>query len=353
MDAMQQSLKASRIMMVDDEAVNLKVLGKMLETQGYFDLVPVQDARTVVEVYRQRRPDLILLDLNMPHLDGYEVLAALKALADPLLPPIIMLTAQHGKDSVLRSLNNGARDYITKPFDMGELLARVGTMLEVRMAHRLVYAEKETLESMVRLRTEELLETRLQIVQRLGRASEYRDNETGRHIQRVSWTAVIIARSLGWTAQELENLLHAAPMHDIGKIGIPDTILLKPGKLNSAEWETMKTHTLIGAHILGGDDSELLRFAEEIALSHHEKWDGKGYPKGLAGEEIPVSGRIIAIIDVFDALTSARPYKERWPVEAAVRYIAEHRGTHFAPDLVDIFMEKLPEILAIREDLVD
>ncbi len=353
MDALWEYLSSSRIMMVDDEAVNLKVLGKMLESKGYTNLIAVQDPRTVLPLYATSRPDLILLDINMPHLSGLEILDQLRALNDPLLPPVIMLTAQHGKEFILKSLESGARDYITKPFDMHELLARVRTMLEAYTAYRLMNAEKETLELMVRQRTSKLLETRMQIVQRLGRASEYRDNETGRHILRVSRTAVILAQSLGWNDQALENLLHAAPMHDVGKIGIPDAILLKPGKLEGAEWETMKTHTLIGAHILAGDDSELLRLAEEIALNHHEKWDGTGYPKGLAGEAIPVSGQIVAVSDVFDALTSTRPYKRRWTVDEAVDYIKTNRGTHFSPHLVDCFMEKLPQIMEVRNSLVD
>ncbi len=353
MDMLSADLTASRIMVVDDEAVNLKVLGKMLRTQGYANLIVVQDSRTVIDLYKQEQPDLILLDLNMPFMTGFDVLAGLRALDDPLLPPIIMLTAQHGKEFLLKSLENGARDYITKPFDMAELLARVRTMLEVHLAHRLVFAEKETLENMVHRRTVELLETRLQIVQRLGRASEYRDNETGRHIQRVSRTAVIIARVLGWKTQELENLLHAAPMHDIGKIGIPDAILLRPGKLSGEEWSIMKTHTSIGAHILSGDDSDLLRLAEVIALSHHEKWDGTGYPAGLAGDAIPTSGMIVSISDVFDALTSERPYKKAWTVDAAVSYITENSGTHFAPNLVTIFLDQLPKILAVRDSLAD
>jgi len=346
-------LKSSRIMIVDDEAVNLKVLTRMLESQGYLNIVPIQDSRKVIEEYQTARPDLILLDLNMPHFDGYEILAQLKDLGDPLLPPIVMLTAQHGREYMLQSLEKGARDYITKPFDLHELLARVHTMLEVQAAHSLVHAEKQNLEGMVRARTDELLETRLQIVQRLGRASEYRDNETGRHIVRVSRTAVIIARSLGWQTQELENLLHATPMHDLGKIGIPDSILLKPGKLQGEEWAIMKTHTTIGANILSGDTSVLLRLAEEIASSHHERWDGSGYPKGLQGDAIPESGLIVALTDVFDALTSERPYKKAWTEKEAVQYVTQNRGKHFSPRLVDIFIEELPKILEVRSSLAD
>jgi putative two-component system response regulator len=348
-----EGLRASRIMLVDDEAIHLKLLENMLEISGYSNLVPVQDSRTVIDLYRQERADLILLDLNMPYMDGYDVMAALKAQEDPLLPPIVVLTTQNGQQFVLRALDCGARDYITKPFDMGELLARVRNTLEAHAALRRLHEQKETLESMVRDRTAELLKTRMQVIQKLGRAAEYRDNETGRHIIRVSRIAELIAKHLGWSEGECEILLHAAPMHDLGKIGIPDAILLKPGKLESAEMEIMQTHTTIGERILEGEDSTLLLEACEIALSHHERWDGKGYPKGLAGEAIPLAGRIVALADVFDALTSDRPYKKAWSVDAAMELISNSQGLQFDPALVLVFEKLLPEIVTIRESLPD
>jgi len=348
-----QDLKTARIMLVDDEAVNLKLLDRMLRIAGYSNLVPVQDPRTVIDLYLLEQTDLILLDLNMPHLDGYEVMAQLKALNDPLLPPIVVLTAQKGQEFLLRSLESGARDYLTKPIDMPELVARVRSMLEVHVAHRMVYEQKETLEGMVRARTAELLKTRLQVVQKLGLAAEYRDNETGRHIIRVSRIVALIAKHQGMGEGYCETLMHATPMHDVGKIGIPDAILLKPGKLDSAEFEIMKTHTTIGARILGDTDSELLIQACEIALSHHERWDGTGYPKGLAGGDIPLTGLIVALADVFDALTSVRPYKKAWSVEAAISHIQQNSGSQFDPNLVSVFEELLPEIIAIREGLSD
>lgn len=339
----------ARILIVDDEPVNLKLLDKMLSAQGYSNLVLIQDPRQVLEVYRQQRTDLVLLDINMPHLDGFGVMELLKALDDPLLPPVVILTAQHGQDFLLRALNAGARDFITKPFDRNELLARVRNMLDAHLAHRLVYEQKDVLDDMVQVRTGELRRTRLQVVQRLGRAAEYRDNETGNHILRMSHISALLAKSIGWNAADCELMLHASPMHDIGKIGIPDHILLKPGKFEYEEWEIMKTHAIIGANILEGDDSDLMKCAGEIALSHHEKWDGTGYPYGLSGEAIPLTGRIAALADVFDALTSERPYKKAWTVEAAVGWIKENRGTHFDPDLVEVFLVQLPEILKIRE----
>ena len=337
------------ILIVDDEPANLKLLDKMLGAQGYTNLVLVQDPRLVLERYREQRPDLIMLDINMPHLDGFAVLAQLRELNDPLLPPIVVLTAQHGREYLLRALNDGARDFIGKPFDRPELLARVRNLLDAHMAHRMVHDQKNVLDELVHQRTEELRQTRLQVVQRLGRAAENRDNETGFHILRMSQISALLARKLGWSDQECELMLHASPMHDIGKIGIPDNILLKPGKLDPAEWQIMKTHAAIGAELLDGDDSDLLKLARTIALTHHEKWDGSGYPHGLAGEEIPLAGRIVAVADVFDALTSSRPYKKGWPLEEAVGYIRDNAGTHFDPAVVAQFEVALSDIYAIRD----
>lgn len=343
----------AKIMVVDDEPVNLKLLEKGLKSYGYSNVDPIQDPMKVLEHYEAERPDLILLDLNMPHLDGYEVMEQLKGLEDPLLPPIVVLTAQKDQDFLLRAFEHGARDYITKPFDMNELAARVSNMLELRISHWMVHEEKEVLDDLVRERTDELLQTRLQVVEKLGRAAEYRDNETGRHILRVSRTALLLAQYLGWGEQESETLLHATPMHDIGKIGIPDTILLKPAKLEPNEWEVMKTHTTIGYHILEGGDSELLNMAREIALAHHERWDGKGYPQGLAGEDIPLSGRIVSIADVFDALMSKRTYKEAWTAEEACTLIRENGGSQFDPQLVSLFETYLSELLEIQRRFAD
>ncbi|MDO8176812.1 MAG: response regulator [Undibacterium sp.] len=338
-----------RILIVDDEPSNLRLLDKLLTGQGYTQLVLVQDPRDVLDRYREVRPDLILLDINMPHLDGYQVMEQLKALGDPLMPPIVILTAQHGNDHMLKALVLGARDFIGKPFNRIELLMRVQNLLDAQLAHRLVHDQKTVLEDLVRIRTEELTETRLQVVRHLGRAAEYRDNETGLHIVRMSQVSALLCGSFGHTENMCELMLHASPMHDIGKIGIRDNILLKPGKLTPQEFEIMKTHTSIGADMLLGDTSELLKLARSIALTHHEKWDGSGYPNGLAGENIPREGRIVAVADVFDALTSSRPYKKAWPVDDATAFIKENAGKHFDPEVVKHFMLRLPEILAISE----
>ncbi|MCK9284986.1 MAG: response regulator [Rhodocyclaceae bacterium] len=345
----EEVIQRARIFIVDDEPTNLKLMHKMLAGQGYSQTILIQDPRDVLERYREERPDLILLDINMPHLDGYQVMDQLKALGDPLLPPIVMLTAQYGRENLLRALAAGARDFIGKPFDRTELLMRVRNLLEAQLAHRMVHDQKAVLEDMVRLRTEDLNRTRLQVVRRLSRAAEYRDNETGLHIVRMSQYSALLAKSIGWSLADCELMLHASPMHDIGKIGIPDPILLKPGKFEPHEWEIMKTHAGIGADILEGDDSDLLYMARAIALSHHEKWDGSGYPEGLCGTTIPQAARIVAVADVFDALTSARPYKQPWPVDAATTFIADHAGSHFDPEVVAHFQRRLPEILAIRE----
>jgi putative two-component system response regulator len=345
----QENERKELILIVDDEAANLKLLDKMLRAQGYENLVLLDDPREVIGSYQQARPDLILLDINMPHLDGYQVMEQLKALQDPLLPPIVILTAQSGKDYLLRALASGARDFISKPFDRNELLMRARNLLDAQLAHRLIHDQKKVLEEMVRVRTDELRNTRLQVVQRLGMAAEYRDEETGNHILRMSHISALLARSSGWSEAACELMLNASPMHDIGKIGIPDAILLKPGKFEPPEWEIMKTHASIGGKLLDGDGSDLMRMAQEIAISHHEKWDGSGYPNGLAGEAIPQSGRIAALADVFDALTSERPYKRAWTVEDAVSLIEDNSGKHFDPKLVEVFLRELPGIIVIRQ----
>lgn len=339
----------NRILIVDDEPANLKLLNKMLRAEGYTNLVSIGDPRLVLEAYCAEPTDLILLDINMPHLDGYEVMAQLKALNDPLLPPILVLTAQAGRDFLMRALKEGARDFVSKPFDHYELLARVRNLLDAHLALRLTHNQKGVLEELVHKRTAEVVQSRLEIIQRLGRASEYRDNETGRHILRMSHSAALLAKQIGWNEARCDLMLYTSTMHDLGKIGISDTILLKPARLTPEERATMETHTTIGAEILGGSTIELLESARIIALTHHEKWDGSGYPHRLAGTDIPIEGRITAIVDVFDALTSVRPYKKAWPVEEAVADMRNNSGVHFDPELVEHFLTILPEVIKIGE----
>jgi len=336
-------------MIVDDDIANVRLLEKILVTSGYHHVVSTHDPNQVMSLYKEHESDLILLDLNMPLLDGYGVMEQLDTLTNGALPAILVLTAQDTKNFRLRALENGARDFVSKPFDVDELLLRVRNLLEVQMVQKYMRHQNEILEQKVLERTQAMHESRLQVVRRLGRAAEYRDNETGLHIIRMSSMAVVIARAAGMDEGQCELLLHAAPMHDIGKIGIPDNILLKPGKFEADEWAIMQTHAQIGADILDGDNSDLMKMAHVIALTHHEKWNGKGYPNGLAGKSIPLVGRITALADVFDALTSKRPYKQAWSVEKSVDFIIEESGQHFDPVLVEVFIKNLPLIIDIKD----
>lgn len=324
--------KKHSLLLVDDEATNLQLLRHTL--QDDYRLIFAKDGKTALELAQQELPDLILLDIMMPDMSGYEVLEQLKNNQQTRLISVIFITALSDSGDEQKGFTLGAVDYITKPFNPAIVKARVRTHLSL-------------------VKAEEVLETRLQIVQCLGKAAEYRDNETGMHILRISHFARAIAKEIGFSDEQADELLHAAPMHDVGKIGIPDAILLKPGKLDADEWEIMRQHPAIGAQIIGEHKSSLLQLAATIALCHHEKWDGSGYPNGLAGEEIPIEARIVALVDVFDALTSTRPYKKVWPIEEALEYIRQQSGSHFQPELVEVFMNCLPEILAIRERWAD
>lgn len=345
--------RSPRILLVDDEPANLRLLVAILEREGYRDLVAIQDPVDVLRRYQEAPTDLVVLDLNMPRLDGFAVMAQLKSLGDPLLPPIMVLTAQRSREHVLRALAAGARDFVSKPFDRAELAMRVRNLLDAHLAHRLLHERQQVLEEMVLERTRELHDSRLQILRRLGRAAEFRDEETGNHILRMSHTAALLARAAGWSEADVDLMLNAAPMHDVGKIGIPDYILLKPGKLEPGEWEVMKTHAEIGARLLEGGGGDLLEMARTIAWTHHEKWDGSGYPRGLAGDAIPEAGRICAVADVFDALLSVRPYKRPWSFDEAVDYVKAHSGVHFDPRLADLFLRHLDAITAIRARFPD
>ena len=335
------------ILVVDDEPANLQLLRMILESEGYTNIITNDDPTRVVDMVLHHDCDLVLLDLNMPFMDGYEVMNLLGTSLDSPAPPIMVLTAQHDQEFRLRALSQGARDYVTKPFDRFELLARVRNLLEVQLLQRYMYNQKDALEYLVSERTREIQDTRLQLIRKLGRAAEYRDNETGLHLVRMSKISVILGRASGMNSRQCDMLLNASPMHDIGKIGIPDSILLKPGKLTGEEWQIMKRHPVIGADILAGDQSELLIMARQIALTHHEKWDGSGYPNGLAGTDISMEGRIVAIADVFDALTSERPYKHAWPVDEAVQFIKDNSDRHFDPQLVSLFLENIDEIVDV------
>ncbi|MDH5526721.1 MAG: response regulator [Nitrospirota bacterium] len=345
------------ILIVDDQQTNVDILRRMLANYGLLNLDATTDSREVADMYRRNRYDLVLLDLRMPHLDGFEVLAQLRAIEaeeeTTSYLPVLVVTAQDDMPTRLRALEEGAQDFLIKPFVHAEVFRRVCNMLEVRLLHKNMRDQNRVLEARVRERTRELHDTRLEIIRRLGKAVDYRDNETGNHVVRMSQYCARLAMEIGWDPVECDLLLDASPMHDIGKIGIPDRILLKPGKLDAEEWEIMKTHTTIGAKILEGHPSELLRMAHDIALTHHEWWDGNGYPAGMAGRDIPLAGRIVSICDMFDALCSERPYKKAWPVDEAVAELNVCAGRQLDPYLVEAFQACLPDIKRVQEHYAD
>ena len=289
----------------------------------------------------------------MPYLDGFQVMEQLKEVEKDSYAPILVLTAQSDRNTRLRALAAGARDYIEKPFDITEVTQRISNMLEIRLLHNQVRDQNLILEEKVRARTRELEETRQEAILRLGRAAEYRDNETGMHVIRMSRLSAKLAKKIGLSDDECQLILQASPMHDVGKIGIPDEILLKPGKLNKDEWAIMKKHPEIGAEILSGSHSAVMKMAESIALTHQERWDGSGYPNNLKGEEIPLAGRIVAICDVFDALTSKRYYKEAFSIEKSMEIIEQSSGKDFESRLVEAFKKALPEMIRIVKELPD
>lgn len=345
--------KSGRILIVDDEKGNIRVLERFLKAAGYHDLKSVSDSRQAVNAFIEFQPDLVLLDLKMPHLDGFQVMEALKRIHKGSYLPVLVLTAQRDHPTRLKALESGAKDFLTKPFNMTETRVRIHNMLEVRMLRHKIQEQNLLLEDQVKERTQELERTRLEVIHRLGRAAEYRDNETGLHVIRMSHLCFRLAKEAGLTANECELLLQASPMHDVGKIGIPDQILMKSGKLTEEEWEIMRMHPVIGAEILSGSDSKLMQLAETISLTHQERWDGSGYPLGLKGDQIPMVGRIVAICDVFDALTSKRRYKEAIPIQTAMDMIEEKSGQDFEPRLVAMFKRILPDMVEILDQFSD
>jgi putative two-component system response regulator len=325
-----KNASSPKILIVDDEPANLRVLRQVL--QHDYRLSFARSGQAALELVAKERPDLILLDIMMPEMTGLEVCKRLKADPEYSHIPIIFVTALQDSVDEAQGFEIGAVDYIVKPVVPSTVLARVKTHISL-------------------VRAEALHETQIDLIQRLGRAAEYKDNETGLHVQRMSHYSKIIAMAYGFDKTAADELMMAAPMHDIGKIGIADRILLKPGKLSDEEYAEMKKHAEIGAEILANSHSRLIQLAHSVALSHHEKWDGSGYPRGLKGENIPIEGRIVAIADVFDALTSERPYKKAWSVEDALEFIKSQSGKHFDPALPPLIEQELSEILAIKAQL--
>lgn len=324
---MHPSQLQPRILVVDDEAVNLKVLKQIL--QDDYRLTFAKNGVDAIELASREKPNLILLDVMMPGMTGWDVCRQLKATPGTQHIPVIFVTALSDETDEAEGFACGAVDYISKPVSPAIVRARTRTHLSL-------------------IRAEQLQNTHLELIQRLGRAAEYKDNETGLHVMRMSHTSRRLALQLGFNETFANDLLHAAPMHDLGKIGIPDHILLKPGRLDDAEMSIMRQHPVIGANILDHSASSLIRLAQSVALYHHEKWDGTGYPHGYKGEEIPIEARIVAVADVFDALSSKRPYKEAWPLEKVIGEIESQRNRHFDPAVVDALLACLPDILAIN-----
>ena len=324
------------ILVIDDDEANAKLLDQILASDGYQNVRITTDSQEGLNALLSGWPDLVLLDLHMPPPNGYEILqSARSSQGSSNTCPILVFTADVTTETRRKALSFGASDFLTKPGDMIEILLRVRNFLELRRLQKDLEMTNRTLEDKVIKRTHELWEANVEVAYRLARAAEYRDDQTGGHIKRVAELTYRIAIQLGIPENQAELMRLAAPLHDVGKIALADGILLKPGPLNAEERETMKRHTIIGAGILAHGKSDLLRMAEVIALTHHERWDGKGYPYGLSGDGIPLVGRILAVADVYDALTTERPYKKAWGVEEALAEIQKGAGNAFDPKVVE------------------
>ncbi len=346
----------SRILVVDDEPKNIELLDAYLAPQGY-GIITASNGKEALEKLVGGDIDLILLDVMMPDMDGFEVIRRIRLDEKNRMLPVILVTSLRGTEDRIKGIEAGCDDFISKPFDKFELEARVRSLLKIKASNDLLDNYRKELEFEVAARTDELKnalerlqESSIETIYRLSMASEYKDEDTGSHIKRMSLYSAAIARKMGLGENEVRLILYSSPMHDLGKIGIPDLILLKPGKLDQVEWKIMMQHTNIGAGILKGSEAEFIRLGEKIARSHHEKWDGTGYPNGIRGTEIPIVSRITAVADVFDALTSKRPYKEPFSVDKSMSIIKEGRGSHFDPDVTDAFFLIKDEILAIKEE---
>ncbi len=336
---MQNNLfTTSRILIVDDQPSNVMLLEGILQEEDFSSFRSITDSREVLPVFIEYLPDLILLDLQMPFFNGFEVMKQLQAcISSSDFLPILVLTADITPEAKRRALTEGALDFLTKPFDATEVILRIKNLLQTRSLHLRLQGQNQLLDQKVHERTAELEATQIEILERLALAAEYRDDDTGEHTKRVGQTSARIAEALGWSPAEVELIRRAAPLHDVGKIAISDLILLKPGKLTSEEFETMKTHAALGAKMLSGGRFPLLQLAEQIALTHHERWDGSGYI-GLREEAIPIAGRIVTVADVFDALTSERPYKKAWTIDEALAEIQHQNRRQFDPRVVEAFM---------------
>ena len=350
---LDESLRNCQVVVVDDVAANLRLIESSLRAFGLRQVKSFSESAEGLAWLQENPWQLVLLDLDMPSPNGFEILQALSG-RDRSACPVIIVTAMGDAQNRRKGLELGANDYICKPLDLPELLLRVRNNLQLSQASQALQDERDGLELKVRERTQQLLESHQAVVRSLCRAAEYKDNETGNHILRIGESAALIAQALGQDAAWVENIRLAAPMHDIGKIGIPDHILGKPDRLTDDEREVMNQHPRIGFEILRDyQHSPLMSMAAEIAMSHHERWNGQGYPQRLQGEDIPLSARIVALCDVYDALRSTRPYKTPWPAEKAQAFIRDNAGAHFDPQLVEVMSGLFDELELIAARLAD
>ena len=339
--SLTESEQNAHVLVVDDDAENLKVLTRILQRSGFRNVYGINDPATVLTALDVFQPDLIVLDLHMPGLDGITLIAEIKASEGGEYLPVVIMTGDDSMNSRDAALAAGAKDFVTKPYEPTEIVLRIRNLIETRLLHAELQRQNSLLQERFRARTEELEAAKLEIFDCLARASDFRDEVTHAHTSRVGDLAALIARRLGLPDVDVEQLRVAARLHDIGKIGLSDSILQKPGPLEPFEFRAQERHTLIGADILSGSRFPILRVAEQIALTHHEAWDGSGYPNQLKGQAIPLVGRIVAVADVFDALTHERPYKRAWTIDEAVREIRERTGSKFDPTVVAAFLEVL------------
>lgn len=352
---MDTDLSRARIIIVDDELANTVLLGKILQSAGYTEVVSCNEPDEAVQLFRQARDDgegfdLLCTDLHMPRMDGLQVIDQVMAMVDDdSFFPILVLTADVSPEAEQDALARGAKDFLTKPFRKDQIRLRVANLLRTRLLQQRLKLHAMHLEELVRERTIELEAARLDVLDRLAAAAEYRDYNTGRHTMRVGMLSGLLAKELGLPNDETDLIRRAAPLHDVGKIGIPDQILLKPGRLTAEEFSLMREHVDLGSRLLADGRSKLINLAQLIAESHHERWDGSGYPHGLKGEQIPLVGQIVALADVFDTLINERPYKRAWPVQQAIDEVMRQRDRWFSPRVVDAFLNVLdanPDLIA-------
>jgi putative two-component system response regulator len=323
--------RPARILIVDDQEQNVKLLSRILEKSGYEQVISTTNSSEALALYTQLNPDLVVLDVHMSGKDGFAVLEEIVAHGGPDKVPVLMVTADDSAEVKRRALALGAKDFVGKPFDSAEVLLRIRNLLETHFLYQKLRSQNSELELKVAERTKELEQSQLEVLERLAAAVEFRDDDTGNHTKRVAMVSAMLAEAIGLDATTVELIRRAAPLHDIGKVGIPDHILLKAGPLTAEEFETMKAHTLIGSRMLSKGRSELVRFSQRIARSHHEWWDGSGYPDRVSGQSIPLEARIVAAADFLDALTHERPYRPAWGMDETLAEIQRRAGSHFDP----------------------